>query len=124
MTEPQAGERTLALIGIGFGHARQSAADADGDQGADLEQLVADGASGCRGELGVAKAEPTKRLDRVLGKRGEPEPELMGFHGGGRGAIGEQIELHFLDPVLPIAAMCAQGRRRPGLQERSSEDPA
>jgi hypothetical protein len=28
----------------------------------------------------------------------------MGFHGGGRGAIGEQIELHFLDPVLPIAA--------------------
>ncbi|MEZ5931580.1 MAG: hypothetical protein R3F54_06465 [Alphaproteobacteria bacterium] len=56
-----------------------------------------------------------------MGKRGEPEPELIGLHGGGRGAIGEQIELHFLDPVFHAAASAADlfmegfaaDRRRP-----------
>jgi hypothetical protein len=37
-------------------------------------------------------------------ERGEPEPELVGAQAFGRGAIGEQVALAFLDPVLHLAA--------------------
>ena len=37
-------------------------------------------------------------------RRGEPEPELVGAHCRGRGAVGEQVALAFLDPVLHLAA--------------------
>jgi hypothetical protein len=34
----------------------------------------------------------------------EPQAQLVGAHGGGRGAIGIEIELAFLDAVLHLAA--------------------
>ena len=39
-----------------------------------------------------------------IGHRGEPQAELIGAHGFGRGAVGEKVELTLLDPVLHLAA--------------------
>ena len=56
------------------------------------------------GELGVRQADPTQRAEQHVGERGEPQAQLIGPHGRRRGAVGEQIELAFLDPVLHLAA--------------------
>ena len=58
-------------------------------------------------EQGVGKADPAERAEHDIGHGGEPEAELVGAHGGGRGAVGEQVELAFLDPVLHLAAGAA-----------------
>ena len=44
------------------------------------------------------------RTEQHIGHRGEPEPQLVGAHGGGRGAVGEQVALALLDAVLHLAA--------------------
>ena len=49
------------------------------------------------GELGVAQADPAQRLEQDVGEGREPQPQLVGAHGGGRRAIGEQVELLLLD---------------------------
>ena len=46
------GEYPLRLPGVGGGHGELDAACADADQGADLQELQADGAAGGGGELG------------------------------------------------------------------------
>src|SRR5215204_2512585 len=38
-----------------------------------------------------------------VGHRGEPQPELVRPHGGGRGPVREQIALRLLDAVFHIA---------------------
>jgi len=43
------------------------------------------------GELGVGEADPAQGTDQDIGHRGEPEPQLVGAHGGTRCAVGEQI---------------------------------
>jgi hypothetical protein len=60
------------------------------------------------GELGVFEADPTERGEQHIGHRGAPQPELVGPHGGGRGAVGEQIELAFLNAVLHFAARAVE----------------
>jgi hypothetical protein len=45
-----------------------------------------------------------ERAKQHISHRGKPQTELVGTHGGGRGAIGEQIELTFLDAFLHPAA--------------------
>ena len=77
---------------------------ADADQRADLQELEPDGAAGGVGEGGLGEADAAQRADQHIGHRGEPQPQLVGAHGGGRGAVGEQIELAFLDAVLHLAA--------------------
>ena len=56
------------------------------------------------GELGEPEPNPPERLDQDVGEGREPEPELVGAHGGGRRAIGEQVELLLLDAVFDLAA--------------------
>ena len=56
------------------------------------------------GELGVGEADAPERAEQNVGERGEPEPQLVGAHGRRRGAVGEQVALAFLDPVLHLAA--------------------
>ena len=56
------------------------------------------------GELGAGEADAAQRRDEHVGHRGEPQPQLVGAHGGGAGAIGEEVELAFLDAVLHLAA--------------------
>src|ERR1700731_5282528 len=42
--------------------------------------------------------------DQYIGHRSEPQSQLVGAHRLGRGAVGEQVELAFLDAVLHVAA--------------------
>ena len=51
-----------------------------------------------------AQADPAQRAEQHIGHRGEPQAQLVGAHGGRRGAVGEQVELAFLDAVLHLAA--------------------
>ena len=66
-----------------------------------LRRMVPQVASG---ELGVAQADPAQRREQDVGEGREPQPELVGAHGRCRRAIGEQVELLLLDPVLDFAA--------------------
>ena len=77
-----------------------------------------DGAAGGIGELRVRQPDAAQRAEQHIGHRGEPQAKLVGAHGGGRGAVGEQIELALLDAVLHLAARAVDllvevPRRRP-----------
>ena len=74
----------------------------------ELEQLQPDRAAGRVGELGVGEADAAERAEQDVGEGGEPEPQLVGAHGGGRGAVGEQVALAFLDAVLHLAARAVE----------------
>ena len=67
------------------------------DLGAELEELEPDGAAAGAGQLRVAEPDPAQRVEQHIGKGREPQPQLVGAHGGGRRAIGEQVELLLLD---------------------------
>ena len=45
-----------------------------------------------------------ERAEQDVGHRREPEPELVGPHGGCGRAISEEVRLAFLDAVLHVAA--------------------
>src|SRR3954447_1872578 len=77
---------------------------ADPDQRADLEQCPSDAAATGPGELAEGQANPTQRTEPHVGKRGEPQAHLIGRHGGRHGAVSEQVQLAFLDPVLCLSA--------------------
>src|SRR3954463_3736953 len=94
----------LMLIGTGRGDGDMDPAHADLDQRADLEQLQPDAAATGPGELGEGQANPTQCTEQHVGKRGKPQAQLIGPHGGCRGAVSEQVQLAFLDPVLHLAA--------------------
>ena len=94
----------LGLERAGRGHGDLDPAHAAADLGADLQELQTDGTAGGGGELGEPEPDPPERLEQDVGEGREPQPELVGAHGGGGGATGEQVELLLLDPVLDLAA--------------------
>src|SRR4051795_8876321 len=91
------------LIGTRRGHREVDPAYADLDQRTDLQQVQPDSAATGPGELGEGQTDAAKRTEQHIGKRGEPQAQLIGPHGGGRGALSEQVQLAFLDPVLHLA---------------------
>ncbi len=72
------GERELVLPGKARGHGELDPPDATPDQGADLQQLQADGATGGIGELGVAQRDPAQLVEQHVSHRGEPQAQLVG----------------------------------------------
>ena len=52
----------------------------------------------------MGEAEAAQGADQDVGERNEPEPQLVGAHGGGGRSVGEEIALTFLDTVLHLAA--------------------
>jgi hypothetical protein len=83
----------------GGSHGDADPADAEADERADFEELEPDRAA-CRiGKLGMRKPDPTQRAEQDIREGGEPQAHLVGPHGCRGGAVGEQIELAFLDPV-------------------------
>ena len=56
------------------------------------------------GELGMGQADAAQGTDQHIGHRGEPQAQLVGAHGVGRGAVGVEVELTLLDAVLHLAA--------------------
>jgi len=65
-------EREFMLDRTGRCHGDADTANADPHQGADLEQLQADCATGGGGELGVRKPDPAQRTDQHIGEGGKP----------------------------------------------------
>ena len=59
------------------------------------------------GEPGTGEADARRRAHRRIGHRGEPQPELVGAHGGRRGAVRQEVEPAPLDAVLGLAAGAA-----------------
>ena len=90
-------------VGAGRGHGDFDPAHALAHLGADLEELEPDGAAGGGRELGVAQANAAQRLEQNIGEGREPQPELVGADGRRGRAIGKEIELLLLDPVLDVA---------------------
>src|SRR6202008_139400 len=70
----------------------------------DLEELETNDAAGGIGKLAVVETDTSHRAQQNIGHRMKPQPQLIGAHGGGRGAIGIEVELALLDPVLHLAA--------------------
>src|SRR6266404_2734734 len=85
-------------------HGEFDPADADGDEGTDLEQLAANGAAGGVSEIGRLQGQTAQAVDENVRHRSKPQTELVGRHGVGRGAVSEQVDLTFLDAVLHLAA--------------------
>ena len=51
----------------------------------------------------VMQGDPAHGTEQDVGERCQPQTQLVGTHRGGRGAIGIEIELALLDPVLHVA---------------------
>jgi hypothetical protein len=69
----------------------------------ELQQLEPNGRDGGACELAVAQTDAVQGIDENVGHGRERHAELIGLHGGRRGAIGEQLEL-FANTVLGLAA--------------------
>ena len=69
----------------------------------ELEQLEANGRDGGIGELAMAQTDAAQGIDENIGHGRERHAQLIGLHGGRRGAIGEQLEL-LANAVLGLAA--------------------
>ena len=100
----EVGECELGLPGKARGHGELDPPDATTDQGTDLQQLQPDGAAGGIGKLGVAERDPAQLAEQHVSHRREPQAQLVGLHGRRRRAVGEQVELAFLDAVFHLAA--------------------
>jgi hypothetical protein len=74
------------------------------DQGAQFQQLQSDRAAGGLGKLRERQTDAAQRAEQYVGHRGKPEPQLVGLHGRGGRAVGEQVELALLDAVFHLAA--------------------
>lgn len=91
----------LVLAGAVGSHRDLNAAHAGGDDGADIEEGQADGATGGLGEARMAQPDAAQRTEQHISHRGQPPAELVGAHGRRRGAVGELVDLAFLDAVPP-----------------------
>src|SRR5438445_5460024 len=73
--------------GTGRGHGKLDATNGDADQRADLQELEPDGAAGGIRKGGFGKADAPQRADQHISHGSEPQAQLVGAHGGRRGAI-------------------------------------
>ena len=82
------GETEFVLPRMGWGHGDANAAGATRDLGADLEQLEPDRATCGTGEPGLGDTDSAESTEQDIGDGGEPEAQLFGTDGNGRGAVG------------------------------------
>ena len=92
------------LMRKGAGEEEADAAGVAHDDGADLEQATAQDPDLSAGELGTGQTDGAQSFHQHVGERGEQQAELIGPPQMATGAIGEQAELTFLDPILHLAA--------------------
>src|SRR6266567_3424567 len=88
---------------IGAAHLEQDAAHADADDGADLEQLEADGVYLRLGPFRSLQGQAAQSFDQGIGQRGEVEAQLVAFHLVSGEPVGEQAHL-LLDAILHLPA--------------------
>ncbi len=85
---------------------RQQEANATGiskDHATDFEELAPESGTLRPSEFGTGEAEATKGFQQEVAERGEQQPELVGPPDVTTGAVREQAELLFLDPVFHVA---------------------
>ncbi len=78
------------------------------DGSADLEQLDAHRGGGCPSQFGAGERDLAQALHQRAGKRGEHQAQPVGEKFVGARAGAEEIELHFLDAVLSLAALAVE----------------
>src|ERR1700760_1227382 len=93
----------LMLRGTGRGHGDMDPPHANLYQRPDLQQFQPDAAATGSGKLGEGQTDAAQRTEQYVGERGEPQTQLIGPHGGRRGAVSEQVQLTFLDPIFHVA---------------------
>jgi hypothetical protein len=91
------------LMREGTGEEEANAAGVAHDDGAGLEQTAAQNPDLSAGEFSAGQADGAQSLQQDIGERREQQAELVGPPQMATGAIGEQAELTFLDPVLHLA---------------------
>ena len=92
------------MVGTAGRHGDLDATDRGGDLSADLEQFQSNGTNSSPGQAGRSQRPSAQGLHQHIGEGSHQEPELIGSEGVGGGAIGEQVELLFLDSVFHLAA--------------------
>ena len=78
--------------------------NADQHSSAEFQEVETNGAARCIGKARFVQADAAQGAQQHVGHRIEPETELIGPHGCGRGAVGMEIELALLDPVFHVFA--------------------
>ena len=78
-------------------------AHADAHLRADLQELHADAAALGTGQLGALQPQAAQGAEQYVGEGREVQADLVGTHGLGAGAIGEEIELLLFDSVLHLS---------------------
>ena len=99
--------------GAGGGERELHAPYRDGDTRADLEKLLADRAAGGFRKLCASEPDATERAHQHIGKRREPEPQLVRAHCRCGRAVGEHVDLAFLDAVFQLLNI--RSKQRPFL---------
>ena len=97
------GEFELVFVRTSRGDGEVDAAHAGSHLRTELEQLEANGGDGGIGELAMAQTDAAQGIDENIGHGRERHTQLIGLHGGRRGAIGEQLEL-LTNAVLGFSA--------------------
>ena len=97
------GELELVLVRASRGDGEVDAADAGAHLRPELQQLEANGRDGGIGELAVAQTDAAQGIDENIGHGRERHAQLIGLHGGRRGAVGEQLEL-LANAILGLAS--------------------
>jgi len=87
---------------VAAGHADVNAAHTDPYQRADLQELQAQALAGRISQFRAVQVETAQCFQHHLGKRGEPQSQLIGPHRGSGSAIGKQVELARLDSVFHL----------------------
>ena len=97
------GEFELVLVRTSRSDGEVDAAHTGPHLRPELQQLEANGRDSGIGELAVAQTDATQGIDQNIGHGRERHAQLIGGHGGRRGAIGEQLEL-LANAVLGFSA--------------------
>lgn len=91
------------LEGAGVGHMEYDPSHAHLEACSDFEELDPDGSARGARHFSTGQRGGAQTVYEYVGHAGEPEAQLIGPHGVGTGAVGEQVKLLFLDPVLHVA---------------------
>ena len=81
------------LVGVCGGHGEFNASHADAYDRGDLQQALANAPTGGFGEACPGEGDAAQGAEQHIGHGSEPQPQLVGAHAPGRGAVGEQVEL-------------------------------
>ncbi len=102
------GEDKKGLVRAGGGEMEFYPPGVAEDHRADLQELQADRAGLGPGHLGPLEGQTADRFEQAIGEAGQDQAELVRLPLVTGGAVGEEVELLFLDPVFHLAALAVE----------------